>query len=70
MRALVLGVLLCACGDSREQARRAMVDPANSTCLRESGKYSDLTFCLDGRELLICNSDWCMHVPLDQTGAR
>lgn len=34
-------------------------------CLREEGRYSDITFCVADRVLVVC-TDWCMEVPLDE----
>jgi hypothetical protein len=64
MRALLL-IALLSCTTSKEMAKAHMSDPA-STCLRSNGKYSDISLCLSGRTLVVCNRDWCMDVPLDE----
>jgi hypothetical protein len=68
IRALM--VLVCACtspqSNEMPQAKAFAAEPG-AVCYREAGKYSDTTFCLSGRVLLICGAHFgCLRVPLDE----
>lgn len=56
----------CKTAGNRAKERAALVRMQNPKCIYESGKYSGVAFCIDGRQLIICSEDdGCLYVNLD-----
>lgn len=61
-------LFISSCEDSKDAvlAKAKKIGMTNPTCVQEEGKFVDLAFCADGRQLIICTEDdGCLVVNLD-----